>query len=147
MILKFLLVTGQRRGETVAAEWKEMDLRKQVWTIPGEKTKKGNPHKVPLSPLAVEILSEAKEISKDTPWVFPGLSGNGPLNPRSVSQAIIKNRAEFGIDHFTVHDLRRTAATLMTGLGIPRLTVSKVLNHSEGGIRDREGLKRTAGLR
>ena len=88
---------------------------------------------VPLSPLAVEILSEAKELSKDTPWVFPGLLGNGPLNPRSVSQAIIKNRAEFGIDHWTVHDLRRTAATLMTSLGIPRLTVSKVLNHSEGG--------------
>lgn len=150
LALKLLLVTGQRRGETVAAEWKELDLKKQIWTIPGEKTKNGKPHKVPLSPLAKEILSEARKLSKDTPWVFPGLLGNGPLNPRSVSQAIIKNRPEFGIDHFTTHDLRRTAATLMTGLGIPRLTVSKVLNHSEGGatkIYDRhtyDGEKRQA---
>jgi integrase len=133
LVLKLLLVTGQRRGETVAAEWKEMDLEKQVWTIPGSKTKNGNPHKVPLSPLAMEILLEAKELGSNSSWVFPGLTGNGHLNPGTISMAIVKNRAEFGIDHFTPHDLRRTMASLMTGLGIPRLTVSKVLNHSEGG--------------
>ena len=88
---------------------------------------------MPLSPIAMGILSEAKKLSEDTPWVFPGISRNGHLNPRTISQAIIKNREKFKIAHFTAHDLRRTAASLMTGVGIPRLTVSKVLNHSEGG--------------
>lgn len=133
LALRFLLVTGQRRGETVAAEWDEIDLIKKMWLIPGSKTKNGSPHKVPLSPLAMGILSEAKKLSEDTPWVFPGISRNGHLNPRTISQAIIKNREKFKIAHFTAHDLRRTAASLMTGVGIPRLTVSKVLNHSEGG--------------
>jgi len=62
-----------------------------------------------------------------------GISRNTHLNPRTISQALIKNRDKFEIPHFTAHDLRRTAASQMTGFGIPRLTVSKVLNHSEGG--------------
>jgi integrase len=133
LAFKLLLVLGQRRGETVSIEWKELDLDKHTWTIPGEKAKNGNPHKVPLPSLAMEIILEAKELAKNNRWVFPGLSGDKCLSPRTMSQTIIKNRELIGIDHFTVHDLRRTMASLMTGMGIPRLTVSKVLNHSEGG--------------
>jgi len=50
LALRFLLVSAQRRGETVAAEWDEMDLENNWWLIPGTKTKNGSPHKVPLSP-------------------------------------------------------------------------------------------------
>jgi integrase len=46
------------------------------------------------------------------------------------------NRKHFGIAAFTPHDLRRTAATFMTRLGIPRLHVEKVLNHSTGDIAE-----------
>ena len=42
--------------------------------------------------------------------------------------------ADLDIPRFTVHDLRRSAATGMTGMGIDRLTVSRILNHKEGGI-------------
>jgi integrase len=45
-----------------------------------------------------------------------------------------RNQSRFGIPTFTPHDLRRTAASHMTGLGISRLTVSKILNHVESGI-------------
>jgi integrase len=44
------------------------------------------------------------------------------------------NRDIFGLEHFTPHDLRRTAASMMTGMGISRLVVSKILNHVESGI-------------
>ena len=133
LALRFLLVTSQRRGETVAAEWDEIDLEKNWWLIPGAKTKSGNPHKVPLSPLAIEILTEAKTFSEGTPWVFLGISKNTHLNPRTISQALIKNRDKLEIPHFTAHDLRRTAASHMAGMAIPRLTISKILNHTEGG--------------
>ena len=134
LAFKLLLVLGQRRGETATAEWKEFDLKKQTWTIPGNKTKNGNPHKVPLPSLAMEIILEAKNLVGDNQWVFPGVSRDKSLSPRTISQTIIKNREAFGIDHFTPHDLRRTMTSLTTGMGIPRLTVSKILNHSEGGI-------------
>jgi len=133
LVLKFLLVTGQRRGETVAAEWNEMDLEKNWWLIPGSKTKSGTPHKVPLSPMAMEIIHEIKKNNAGSQWLFPGLSGKEHLDPRTISHAISKNREKFGIAHFTPHDLRRTTAFHMAGLGIPRLTISKILNHTEGG--------------
>jgi integrase len=133
LAFKLLLVLGQRRGETVSIEWKEIDLKKHTWTIPGNKSKNENPHKVPLPSLAMEILLEAKELAGNNQWVFPGISGDKCLSPKTISQIVIKHRGLFGIDHFTVHDLRRTMASLMTGMGVPRLTVSKVLNHSEGG--------------
>ena len=52
----------------------------------------------------------------------------------AASQAIRDNLTTFGIAPFTPHDLRRTAASHMTGIGISRLTVSKILNHAEQGI-------------
>ena len=133
LVLKLLLVTAQRRGETVSAKWDEMDLEKNWWLIPGSKTKNGVPHKVPLSPVAMEIIHEIKKNSVSSPWLFPGLSTNKHLTPEAVTHAIVLNQETFDIAHFTVHDLRRTVASLMAGIGIPRLTISKVLNHSEGG--------------
>jgi integrase len=40
----------------------------------------------------------------------------------------------FGLDDFTGHDLRRTAASYMTSIGIPRFTVARLLNHAESGV-------------
>jgi integrase len=46
------------------------------------------------------------------------------------------NEKHFGLAHFTPHDLRRTAASHMTRIGVPRLHVEKVLNHSTGDIAE-----------
>jgi integrase len=51
-------------------------------------------------------------------------------------RAVRQNEEHFGIEHFTPHDLRRTAASFMTKLKIPRLHVEKVLNHSTGDIAE-----------
>ena len=65
-------------------------------------------------------------------WVFPS-----PIRPRSHVATLHKSvetiRKAAGLD-FQPHDLRRTAASLMAGLGIPRLTIRKILNHAEPGI-------------
>jgi integrase len=49
---------------------------------------------------------------------------------RALSQGIRDHDKHFGLEHFTPHDLRRTAASLMTAAGVPRLHVEKVLNHT-----------------
>ena len=137
LALKFILVTGQRPGEVATAEWSEVDIKKKCWKIPSGKTKNGRLHCVPLSTLALDLLREAKQNSGDSSWLFPSpfrkLEDN-PIAVGSLPHAVQSNLSKLGIDHFTPHDLRRTAATQMTAAGVNRLTVSKILNHSEKGV-------------
>jgi integrase len=62
------------------------------------------------------------------PWVFPSIEGDGPVT--TLQKAIRRIRRDTKLD-FRPHDLRRTAASHMTGMGINRLSVAKILNHAE----------------
>ena len=130
---KLRLRRAQRGGEVFSIEWKELDLENGWWTIPAEKAKNGLTHWVPLSPLAIKISNEirARQLQSKTrnrsAWVFPAHCGEGHLTTAQKAVERIRDRA--GIKDFTAHDLRRTAASMMTSMGIPRLTVSKILNH------------------
>jgi integrase len=133
LILKMQLVTGQRKGEIVSAAWEEIDLTDKWWTIPPEKAKNKMAHRVPLAPLALELLQAAKSLSGDSPWVFPSPRAGKHITPEAVDHALRRPGLDLGFD-FVPHDLRRTMASLMTGMGIPRLVVSKILNHAERGV-------------
>ena len=144
LVLRLLLITAQRKAEVSQAEWSEIDLKNKWWTIPKERSKNERIHRVPLSPMAVDIFKQAKTLSGDSRWVFPSSKGQ-PITPRSISRAIRNNSEKkpsgnpkhtppygdfFKIDHFTPHDLRRTATSMMTSLKIAEHDVSKVLNHT-----------------
>ncbi len=133
LALKLMLSTAQRRGEVVSAEWKELDLKKGWWDIPPERTKNGIRHRVPLNNLAKKILKEIRKNSKKSGFLFPSTRRDGPIDSRATTKALRKIQKDIGLEHFTPHDLRRTAATMMTALGFQRLIVSKILNHSESG--------------
>ena len=128
-LLRFQLVTAQRGGECRALRWDEIDGG--WWTIPAEKSKNGLAHRVPLSDLARTILAGIDRDERRI-WVFPS-----PTLPRShvatVHKAVVAIRKATGL-YFQSHDLRRTSASLMAGLGIPRLTIGKILNHAEPGV-------------
>lgn len=133
--LKLQLITGQRKGEIVGAEWRDIDLDNTWWTIPKEKAKNNLPHRVPLSPLALKLLKEIKDRSKGSPFLFPSpTKKESHITEPAIDRAIRNNRELFDIEHFVPHDLRRTVASQITAMGIPRLTVSKILNHVESGI-------------
>jgi integrase len=138
LALKLQLVTAQRKGEVIGAEWSEFDLDGRVWTIPAEKAKNGMPHRLPLSPLALVVLDEiasALQATKDVPgWLFPSPRCDGPITGPAVDHAMRSHRHALGTGDATPHDLRRTAASAMTSIGISRLVVSKILNHAEPGI-------------
>lgn len=136
LALKFQLVTAQRKGEVVAAEWDEIDLITGWWTIPAEKAKNGNLHRIPLSKLAIDLLQEIKNLSGESQWLFPSTKNNLPMRGQSVDHALRRSISSFAAlkQNITPHDLRRTAATHMTALGISRLVVSKILNHAESGV-------------
>jgi integrase len=133
--LQLQLVTAQRKAEIVSAEWDELDLKDNWWTIPAEKAKNGRLHRVPLSDLALQLLEKLKPLSNNSRWLFPSPKGDAHIAPTAIDHALRRNLEKFpDVKAFTPHDLRRTAASHMTALGISRLVVSKLLNHVENSV-------------
>lgn len=134
-ILRLLLLTGQRRGEVCSAEKSELELDgdEPVWTIPGERTKNGLLHRLPLCSMAADIFRKAIACSPDeSAYVFP--SPEAPLvaalTPEAVTRAMARLVVELKISRVSPHDLRRTVGTELARLGIPLHVRSLVLNHS-----------------
>jgi len=136
LVLKLQLVTAQRKGEVVSAEWTEMDRgAERIWTIPGEKAKNGQSHRVPLSDTALELLNEIKKLAGRSRWLFPSPAGDRPMTARAVNHAVLRVVDKLGVGNdVRPHDLRRSAASHMTSIGITRFIVGRVLNHSERGV-------------
>ena len=133
--LKFILATGQRPGEVVTAEWTEIveDEDGAWWTIPAEKAKNGLAHRVPLSPIALEILHALPH--GEAGFVFSSpVDSKGYLTRHALARLLHRQRELLSLERFTPHDLRRTTASHMASMGISRLVISKILNHVETGI-------------
>ena len=123
---KLRLLTAQRGGEVAAMRWQEVDLPGGWWTIPATVSKNKLAHRVPLTASAVVLLSTLRpaDPSADT-YVLVG--GRGIKQRTAAAKT-------FGVADFRGHDLRRTAASRMASGGVPRLTISKILNHVESGV-------------
>jgi len=134
LALRFILVTGQRPGEVISAEWSEFDLAGGWWSIPAAKAKNGLAHRVPLSPLGLDLLAVIGNQAGESMFLFPSPRQKQPIHINALAHALRRNSNTLGVDHFTPHDLRRTAASHMTSMGISRLVVSKILNHVERGV-------------
>jgi len=140
-IVQMLALTGQRRDEVASMAWAELSSDLTTWTIPGERTKNGAPHIVPLSEPAQAILRkllpdapeawarELEERRKSDAIVFP--SGNGtPFSAWSKFKTRLDK--DSGVTDWRLHDLRRTLATGLQRLGIRLETTESVLNHISG---------------
>lgn len=136
-LFQLLLLTAQRRDELAEATWTEFDLEKALWTMPGARTKNGKAHVVQLSARAVEILNALPRIG--TRGLLFTTTGATPISGfRHARERLVAAMAKLGqaeVEPFTLHDLRRTAATGMAGIGIAPHVVDKILNHVGGAIR------------
>ena len=130
-IFRLGIFTAQRRGEILGMKWDELDLATEWWTIPAERAKNGLAHRVPLTPEVIKILEELKAGKHDPVFVFRGGQIGRPITNLQKPLRRVKRNSKLD---FRFHDLRRTAASLMTGIGTSRLVVSKILNHVERGI-------------
>jgi integrase len=136
LALKLQLVTAQRKGEIINAEWAEIDGDdERIWTIPADKAKNGQSHRVPLSDMALDLLREIKKLSGRSRWLFSSPRGDKPMIARAVNYALSRTKHKLGVGNdVTPHDLRRSAASHMTSIGISRFIVARVLNHAEQGV-------------
>ena len=128
------MVTAQRKGEVIGAEWSEFDRENGLWTIPADRAKNAELHAVPLSPLALDVLDAIEANVAGSRYLFPSPRGDQPVAAPSVDHAVRNNRDEIGVGDWTPHDLRRSAATRMASLGVDRLVLSKVLNHVDRSV-------------
>lgn len=139
MILKMILVTGQRPGEVRQMEWKEIEGNQ--WTMPSDKTKNGQIHVVPLTPLAMKLIGRMKEKSGSGSYVYPGkkrndeIVGNRCLTDTTAIHAMGRAAKQLGwTEAARPHDLRRTVRSNLSMLGVGKDIAERILNHKEQGI-------------
>jgi integrase len=132
-IIKLLLLTGQRMNEIAALRWSEIDFDRGVISLPGERTKNGRPHEVPMAPTVRSLLA-AQPRSNGRDFVFG--EGAGPFSGLSRrKEALDKDVAAASgnpLPAWVHHDLRRSVATGMAELGIQPHIIEAVLNHVSG---------------
>jgi integrase len=141
-IFRLLLLTAQREAEVAGMRWAEIDLDKRMWTIPRERTKSDRAHVVHLSEAAAEIVATLPRLGE---LVFPTRTGRA-----IASFAKAKNRLDAAmtaqhreatgnpdaeVPAWIIHDLRRTATTVLARLNVAPHVADKVLNHASGTIR------------
>lgn len=136
LLLKLLLLTGCRGVELRLAKKQDFDLDERVWRVPDESSKTREPFERGLSHKAVEILREVFEIYPDFEQVFPPVSKkeDRPMAASVILNLAIQLRADMTIEHWSIHDLRRTAKTKMAELGVPPHVSEKVLGHKLSGV-------------
>ncbi len=133
MVYRIMLATAQRKAEVCRARWEDIDWEESIWTIPPRNSKNGRQNEIPLSSFALELLERLHAITGETPYLVP--SQRHPdrhICRQSVNQSIWANRDSIPIKkRFIPHDLRRTAATELRRVGIPRGALKRILNHAE----------------
>lgn len=114
--LKLMVLLYPRPGELRQAEWREFDLENAVWTIPAPRNKMRRDHRKPLSPLAVEILTDLRLHTGNRRLAFPSIqSPERPLSENTLNSAL--RRLGYARDEATAHGFRATASTLLNESG------------------------------
>lgn len=136
LLLKLLLLTGCRGVELRLARKGDFDLDDRVWRVPDEHSKTREPFDRGLSLKAVEILREAFALYEDFSQVFPPAAKkeDRPMAASVILNLAIQLRKDMTIDHWSMHDLRRTAKTKMAELGVMPHVSEKVLGHKLSGV-------------
>ena len=134
--LHLILLTMVRKSELLLARWAHVDFEQAEWHIPAEHSKTGKAHIVFLSRQSVELFKELQALAGGSELVMPGRGSlSKPFAHNAINTALKVALAGQEIPAFTIHDLRRTASTLLHENGWASDVVEKALNHTIGGVR------------
>jgi integrase len=144
--LRFLLLTGLRPGEAAGLEIGEVvdvdNPARARLEIPASRMKGDRAHVHPLAPMALALVRDQLDRAAGQAHVFPSGYERGPVARHSLSQGlkrIIKGLPTDAIrpPYPTPHDFRRTVATGLSALGIPREDRLAVLGHAQDDVHER----------
>jgi integrase len=137
LTIYLLLLLGVRKSELIKAKWEQFDLENGLWAIPDD-TKTKTAYIVPLPECVVEYFQEIKVRACGSEWVFParrrGVRKLGHISTDTINAALAN--LDVDIEHFTIHDLRRTMRTQLAALGIRTEVAERCLNHKLKGVVD-----------
>lgn len=143
-IVQLLLLTGQRRGEIASLQTDWIDFDNRTITLPATITKNKRQHVLPFGEMAEAILKralsraqqareeglEGEDAEEKTLLLFPARGKHTAFDGWSKGKPHFDKGCP--IEHWTLHDLRRTCATNLAALGVPVHVTEKLLNHVSG---------------
>jgi integrase len=132
-IVRLLILTGQRREEIGGLRWSEVDLKRKLIVLPPERTKNKRQHELPLSKQALSIIEDRRALRfiqkqrEQGEWVWGRRWTNW-----SDHKAQLDLKLNGEVKEWRLHDLRRSAATMMAELGVLPHIIEAILNHVSG---------------
>jgi integrase len=128
LALELCVLTAARSGEILGMRWSEIDLDKEVWTVPAARMKAGREHRVPLASRAVSILRQLGKVSTGE-FVFPGHARNKPLSNMAMEMVLRRMKIEDATVHGFRSSFRDWAGNISSA---PREVVETALSHVIG---------------
>jgi integrase len=127
LALHLLVLTMVRKSELIEATWAEFDLSAALWKIPAARMKSGREHCVYLPQQAVTMLRELRDTRSSRTNVFPTVRGeeDRPIAKSTLNQAV--KALGLDVEHFVLHDFRRTAAKHLQAMGEPAEAIGMAL--------------------
>jgi integrase len=135
---KLLLLTGARRSEVAGMAWAEVDMQAGTWLLPAGRSKSFKPYLFHLGPLALSVLGSMAAVRQGD-YVFAG-AASGHVHPDSLNTSLgrLLNDEAKAMQSFSIHDLRRTAATgWRDHCGADEALADLMLNHAMGDLASR----------
>lgn len=125
------LFTGARRANIQAMNWADIDLDAKTWTIDRGEAKAAKTIVLPLTPEAIATLERLRPNANEAGWVFPGRGKTRSGHVGNAKRPMDRILKRAGMEHCTIHDLRRTAGSHLVANGVPLPIVAKMLGHSD----------------
>lgn len=134
LIALYLLSTGCRLNEALQATWAQIDRGNRVWRIPAAQSKSKKVRSVPLNDSALDVIQQL-----DTEGVYPHLFVNRQTGKPygTIMKVWSRLRAEAGLPHLRIHDLRHQYASFLVNSGRSLYEVQQILGHSDPSVTQR----------
>jgi integrase len=152
LAIALLVVMGVRKGELIAAKWDEFDFEQKIWKLTPERTKTSAGITIPVPDQIIPWFKELAVRANGSEYIFPARRASkrrAYISHDTLNHALAKlfgmkvdskkkplpnKLGEAGVDHFVVHDLRRTCRSLLASNGVPPHIAERCLNHKLRGV-------------
>jgi integrase len=131
-LVRICLLTAQRSRKVAAMTWADFSDEEGAWSVPKEPREKDTGGTLVLPDVALAIIRNQPRLASN-PYVFAG-RGGGPSRAFSAGKTALDAKLPPGTPPWTIHDLRRTARSLMSRAGVSSEHAERIMGHAIGGV-------------
>jgi integrase len=135
LAILLLIVTGMRKMECLSLKKSDISLSSKIINLRADNTKGNRARVVPLSPVSIDILTEALKLSKpQSPFLFPGRKGT---HIKSVRKTFETAKLVAGVTRYRLHDNRHNFCTKLAEVNVPRRIIQQLSGHLSSAMLER----------